>query len=100
MGKNIGTRVNLTLAPELVDVIDRIGVCIKKPRASVIKGWLIEGHPIWLEVAEALEAAKKNEAEGLRRVAGVLNITGSHAQQMSLDIKNTRRRLKRKNATT
>lgn len=100
MGKNIGTRVNLTLPPELVGEIDRISAAINKPRARIIRSWLIEGMPIWKQVADALETVQENEAEGLKMIGSVLNVTGETAQQMSLDIKNTRRRLKRKNATS
>lgn len=100
MGTNIGTRVNLTLPPEVVAEIDRISAASGKARARIIRSWLIEGMPIWKQVADALEIVQENEAEGLKMISSVLNVTGSTAQQMSLEIKNTRRRLKRKNATT
>lgn len=96
----IGVRVNLTLPVELVEQIDRIATVTKGNRARLVRSWLVEAMPVWREVADALELAKRNEAEGLRKIQAVLKGTGDVAQQMSLDIKNTRRRLKRKNATS
>lgn len=100
MGKNIGTRVNLTLPDSVMGTLDRYSSLTGKPRAQIIRHWLIEAMPVWEEVVKGLEAYKNDEAEGLKMLAKVLGQTGTTAIQMELNIKNTRRRMKRKNATS
>lgn len=92
----IGTRVNLTLPDEVVAVIDRMGAVTGMGRATVVRQWMEAASPAMLEVAKGLELAQENNLDAYLLLANQIGSIAQDAGQISLDLKNTRRRLMRK----
>lgn len=92
----IGIRVNLTLPPELVAILDRIGAVTSAGRASILREFLIEAAPGFEDIARALELAQANNLDAFKVLTKTLDKTVADSQQLKLDIKGTRRRMRRK----
>jgi predicted DNA-binding protein len=90
------TRVNLTLPPEVIDVLDRLGKVTGAGRATIIREWLIEGQPLFAEMARAAELAANKNIDALKVMGDVLRSTVAHAEQLELGIKAKRRAAMRK----
>lgn len=93
-----GPRVNLTLTPEAVAVLDRIGAVTGAGRATILREFILEAMPGIAEIARSLELAREKNLDAFKVLADTIDATVSDAQQMSLDIKRTRRRAMRKKA--
>ncbi len=91
-----GTRINLTLPPDLVATLDRMSKVTSAGRASLIREFLIEAHAGLKEMADALDLAAANNADAFKMLAKTLDKSVSDSQQLSLDIKRTSRRMRRK----
>lgn len=91
----IGIRINLTIPQEVVDVLDRLGDVTGDGRATIIRAWLIEGLPHMAAVAEALELAARSPEQGLKSMAQTLGAALSEGEQLQLQMKRDRRRLRR-----
>lgn len=97
MGRNIGTRVNLTLSDETVAVLDRLGAVTGAGRATIIREFLIEAGPQLAHMAAALEAAQRGNVDAAMRVLGrTMEQVSGQAEQLALDIKRDRRKAMRK----
>lgn len=94
--RRLGTRVNLTLPDAVIEQLDRISVATGAGRARIVREWLVDAAPMLEGVADALELAKSNQDEALKRVGQVMASVSETSSQMSLDIKATRRRARRK----
>ena len=93
---SLNARVNLTLPPEVVDTLDRLGRVTGAGRATIIREWLIEGQPMFAEMAKAAELAAAKNMDALRVMGQVLREAGQQANQMELEIKRTHRAARRK----
>lgn len=89
-------RVNLTLPPETIAVLDRLGKTTGAGRATIIREWLIEGTPLFAEMAKAVELAAAKNTDALKVMGQVLRDAGSRANQLELEIQATRRAARRK----
>lgn len=94
--RRIGTRVNLTLPAAVIAQLDRISAATGAGRARIVREWLVDAAPMLEGLADALELAKSNQDEALKRVGQVMAGVSEVSSQMSLDIKATRRRERRK----
>lgn len=92
----IGIRINLTLPPEVVATLDRMGAVTGAGRASIIREFLIEGHEGLQQLARALELAAAKNLDAFKLMAKTLDQTVAEAGQLSLDIKRTSRAMRRK----
>lgn len=90
------TRVNLALPPEVVDVLDRLGKVTGAGRATIIREWLIEGQPMFAEIARAAEMAHNKNVDALKVMGDVLREASSAADQLQLEMKTKRRAAMRK----
>lgn len=90
-----GIRINLTLPPGLVSEIDRIAALTDSARATVIREWLVTATPGISEMADTLALAKTNQQKALQVLQETLIGASNDAHQLALDIKQTRRRLRR-----
>ena len=93
----LGIRVNLTLTPETVSIIDRLGAITGAGRATILREMIEEGAPQLAQMAIALEAAvARRPVDALKMLATAVDSLSEQTGQMSLDIKRTRRRAMRK----
>lgn len=90
------TRVNLTLPDEVIALLDRMGKVTGAGRATIIREWLIEGLPQFAQLADAIELAAQKNIDAFTVMAKTLNEAARHADQLSLDIKKSRRAAMRK----
>ena len=91
-----GIRVNLTLPQDLVDTLERMSSVTGSGKASIIREFLIEAHPGLRDMATALEMAAAKNADAFKLLAKTLDQSVNQSQQLSLDIKRTSRRMRRK----
>lgn len=91
-----GIRVNLTLPQDLVDTLERMSSVTGSGKASIIREFLIEAHPGLRDMATALEMAAAKNADAFKLLAKTLDQSVNQGQQLSLDIKRTSRRMRRK----
>jgi predicted DNA-binding protein len=91
-----GTRVNLTLPPEVVATFDRMSAVTGAGRASIIREILIESDSGFRDMATALEMAHAKNLDGFKMLAKSLDDSVKQSQQLSLEIKRTSRRMRRK----
>jgi hypothetical protein len=91
-----GPRVNLTLTDEAVAVLDRIGAVTKTGRATILREFILEALPGIAEMAYALELAQQKNLDAFKVMAKTIDQTVADSQQLSLDIKRTRRRAMRR----
>lgn len=91
-----GPRVNLTLTDEAVAVLDRIGAVTKTGRATILREFILESLPGIAEMAYALELAQQKNLDAFKVMAKTIDQTVADSQQLSLDIKRTRRRAMRR----
>lgn len=89
-------RVNLTLPPDVIDVLDRLGKVTGAGRATIIREWLIEGQPMFAEMARAAEMAHNKNVDALKVMGDVLRDASAAADQLQLEIKTKRRAAMRK----
>ena len=90
------TRVNLTLPDETIRVLDRLGKVTGAGRATIVREWLIEGTPMFAEMARAAEMANKKNVDALVVMGQVLRDASTHVDQLEMDIKKKRRAAMRK----
>ena len=95
-GERIGTRVNLTLPDEVVAVLDRIAKATSTGRATMVREVLIDGLPGLAQMATALELAQQKNADGFKLMAKSIASLADEAEQMSLEMKRTSRRMRQK----
>ena len=88
----LGTRVNLTLPDEVIEALDVYAAAKGSRRSTVVRAWLEDAAPMMKAAAQAIETAKKNEAEGMKQIASILGQASKVSGQMELEIKAARRR--------
>lgn len=93
-----GPRVNLTLTDEAVATLDRIGAVTGAGRATVLREFILEAMPGIAEIARALELAQAKNMDAFKVLAKTIDNTVHESQQLSLNIKRTRRQMQRKKA--
>jgi hypothetical protein len=89
-------RVNLTLPDDVIAVLDRIGKVTGAGRATIIREWMVEGAPVFAEMATAMELASSKNIDAFKVIGDTLGQLSSSAGQLSLDIKKRRRAAMRK----
>lgn len=90
------TRVNLTLPSQVIEVLDRLGKVTGAGRATIIREWLIEGQPLFAEMARAAEMVNDRNVDALKVMGDVLRAAVHQGEQMELDVRATRRAAMRK----
>lgn len=90
------TRVALTLPPDVIDTLDRLGRVTGAGRATIVREWLIEGQPMFAEMARAAEMAAQKNIDALEVMGKVLREASGQVDQLQLDITNKRRAARRK----
>lgn len=90
------TRVNLALPDEVIAVLDRMGKLTGAGRATFIREWLIEGLPMFEELATAMELASQQNIDAFKVMAKSLEQASNLTGQMSLEMKKSRRAAMRK----
>lgn len=85
------TRVNLSLPDHVVAVLDRIGAASGAGRATVIREWLVQGLPMFEQMAEALEGIKAGNMDALSVFADLLQEASSTGNQASLEARHLSR---------
>ncbi len=90
------TRVNLTLPDDVIAVLDRMGKVTGAGRSTIIREWLVEGAPVFAEMATAMEMATKKNIDAFKVIGDSLGQLSNSAGQLSLDIKKQRRAAMRK----
>lgn len=91
-----GVRINLTLTPPLVAILDRIGSVTGTGRATILREMLEESAPTFEQMARALELASQKKTDAFKVLTNALDTVSESSAQLSLDIKRTRRRAMRK----
>jgi len=91
-----GIRVNLTLPPEVVATLDRMAAITGAGRASIVREWLIEAHPMLSQMADALELASRKNLDAFSVMAQAVKGVAQQTDQLQLDIKRTGRAMRRK----
>jgi hypothetical protein len=90
------TRVALTLPPDVIDTLDRLGRVTGAGRATIVREWLIEGQPMFAEMARAAEMAAQKNIDALEVMGKVLREASGQVDQLQLDITKKRRAARRK----
>lgn len=90
------TRVNLTLPDDVIVLLDRMGRVTGAGRATIIREWMVEGAPMFAEMATAMELASQKNIDAFKVIGDTLGHLSSSAGQLSLDIKKQRRAAMRK----
>ena len=85
-------RVNLTLPPEVIRVLDRMGKVTGAGRATIVREWLIEMVPTLGQFADALEAASGKNIDAFKIMASAVREVQGTADQLQLEIARDRRR--------
>jgi hypothetical protein len=67
-------------------------------RATIIREWLVEGAPVFAEMATAMELATQKNIDAFKVIGDTLGQLSTSAGQLSLDIKKKRRAAMRKKA--
>lgn len=97
--RTTGIRVNLTLPPDAVAVLDRIAAASGTGRATMLREVVIDGLPMFKQMADALEAAKAKNLDAFSMMSTTIDQLAGETQQMSLEMKRTSRRMRRKKKT-
>ena len=90
------TRVALTLPPDVIDTLARLGRVTGAGRATIVREWLIEGQPMFAEMARAAEMAAQKNIDALEVMGKVLREASGQVDQLQLDITKKRRAARRK----
>lgn len=98
MGKNIGTRVNLTLTDDVLAVLDRMSAVSGAGRATIIREWLETALPMMSNLAEAMEMAAAKNIDAFSVMVKSLEQAAGEADQLALDLKKKRRAAMRRKA--
>lgn len=92
----LGTRVNLTVDPEIVAVLDRLGAVTGAGRATIIREWLSGAAPIMAEMARAAELASQKNVDAFKVMSDAIGSAVANGEQLQLDMKKQRRAAMRK----
>lgn len=94
--RRTGTRVNLTLPPDVLAAIDRMGSLAGIGRATFIREFLtdMKGHLNGL--ADAMDLAKKNNLDAFKVMANTLREVSQASEQIEMDLRKQRRAAMRK----
>jgi hypothetical protein len=90
-----GIRVNLTLPPELVAVLDKLTAVTGVSRAGFIREILMEGLPQFALMVQSLELAKKKNVDAYKSIRAAIDSTRAQADQISMDLKTADRKHRR-----
>jgi predicted DNA-binding protein len=90
------TRIHLTLPDEVVAVLDSLGKLTGAGRATIIREWLIEGLPIFQQMASAADEARQKNVDALKIMANALRDASQFAEQTELDLRRKHRAARRK----
>lgn len=91
-------RVNLTLTPEVVGVLDRMEAVTGAGRATIIREWLEGMLPMLNDAAKALEIAAERKGDAFAILERSMREVGQMVHQTEMEIRTARRRARRKRA--
>ena len=94
--RRLGTRVNLTLPPDLLAAVDRMATAGGVGRATLIRELLEGMGPTLIEMARATELAKAKNIEAFKVISDTLREASAKSDQLQLDIKRSKRSYQRK----
>jgi len=97
---SINTRVALTLPAEVIAVLDRMGSLSGAGRATLIRQWLIDGLPMFQQVADAMDMASRQNIDAFKVMIHSLEEASGVINSMTADIKKGRRSAMRKRSHT
>lgn len=80
-------RVNLTLPPEVVAVLDRMGKVTGAGRATIVREFLCDGLPMFEQAAAALEAAQLGNRRALDLVGDVVQAMAADVAGQAVDLR-------------
>jgi predicted DNA-binding protein len=86
----MGRRVNLTLPPEIDQVLTRLADAAGTGKASFVREWLIGMAPELLKMAEALEAVRAGQVDSLSMLSEGLRGAVLKGQQAELELSHFR----------
>jgi hypothetical protein len=96
MADRTGIRVNLTLPPELVAVLDRIGAVSGVGRASFIRQMLVDSLPVFDSMARSMEQAQAKNLDAFTTLTKALDEVRAESDQLDLAIKKHRGMVRKK----
>lgn len=91
-----GIRVNLSLPPEVVSILDRMGAVTGAGRATIVREFLIDAVPHLSELARALELAHSKNLDAFKVMTKVVRDVAAQSDQLVLDIRRSTRAARRK----
>lgn len=94
--RRVGTRVNLTLPPEVDHVLTRLADAAGTGKASFVREWLVSMTPQLGQMADALEAAKAGQMDSLSMMSKTLRGAVQGGQQAQLELTKLRAVVRRK----
>ena len=90
------TRVALTLPDEVIAVLDRMGSLTGAGRATLIRQWLIDGLPMFEELADAMQMATEQNIDAFKVMADTLAEASGGFDGMAGDLRKRHRAAMRK----
>jgi hypothetical protein len=90
-----GKRFNLTLPPEVALQVQRVAEAGGTGGASFIRELLIGATPQLKSMADALEATRAGQVDGLAMISKMLRSTINAGEQTQLDLKTSARAMRR-----
>lgn len=84
--RRTGVRVNLTLPPELDHLLQRVADAAGTGKASFVREWLLSMQPALLDIAQALEAAKAGNVDGLTLMSKTMRRAIDQGKQAELEL--------------
>lgn len=87
MGKHYGRRVQLSLRPDLVLILDRIKAVAGIPYASFIRQFLEQAKPQLELMVKTLEEAQAQKIDAFETLRKAVDLTTQQSAQASLELK-------------
>jgi len=78
-------RLQVTIEPELVPVLERLSLLLEIPQSTIITDLLMESLPVLTQTADALELAKKGSLN-LDGLVGMVQKSISDAQAIESEL--------------
>ena len=80
-------RVNLTIPPDLYDLLGRLSAVTGQPRATIVRELLIEAQPHFESIVQALIMAKDQKVEALESLVPALDRLSKEAKDLGQDFR-------------
>lgn len=80
-------RLQVTIDPELDAVLEGLADLQGRPKATIVRQWLVEATPAFLSAVEALRVVKGAPAVAARAIVGALDAAEAHGRQVGLSLR-------------